>query len=179
MTQVGRKHGRGAEAIIAEAKHYLGPERTAQRERDIAALPTVPWKGRTLYTLRCQGISGKGPHDVNVPLALVWHLVDLRRFFCPYHAGDAMRVGQARKRDTNEPAIVEALTQLGAVVFRLSAPGCPDLLVGWRGNWLPMEVKSATGTLTPMQQVLTELTDNGVPIVRSVDDALMALKVLR
>lgn len=59
-----------------------------QREAEIAALPTVQWKGRTLYTLRCCGVSGKGPHDVNVPLALAWSLLSLTRFFCPYHLGD-------------------------------------------------------------------------------------------
>ena len=89
MTHVGRKHGPGADRIIAFAREFLGPERTAIREAEIAALPTVQWKGRTLYTLRCNGTSGRGPHDVNVPLAHVWHLINLRRFFCVYHAGDA------------------------------------------------------------------------------------------
>ena len=100
MSQVGRKHGRGADAIIAEAKFYLGPLRTARREREIAALPTVQWKGRTLYTLRCQGTSGKGPHDVNVPVLLVWHLMDLRHFFCPYHAGDVWGDVDCRPAET-------------------------------------------------------------------------------
>ena len=34
------------------------------------------------------GTSGKGPHDVNVPLVVVWSLISLRRFYCVYHAGD-------------------------------------------------------------------------------------------
>ena len=89
MSHVGRKHGRGADDIIAEARAELGPARMAIREAEIAALPTVEWKGRTLYTLRCNGTSGKGPHAVNVPIALCWHLLNLRRFFCVYHAGDA------------------------------------------------------------------------------------------
>lgn len=89
MSHVGRKHGRGADEIIAAARAFLGPERTARREAEIASLSSVEWKGRTLYTLRCRGISGRGDHDVNVPLALVWHLLDLQRFFCVYHAGDA------------------------------------------------------------------------------------------
>jgi hypothetical protein len=89
MSHVGRKHGRGADEVIAEAQADLGPARTAARQREIDALPTVPWKGRTLYTLRCHGTSGKGPHDVNVPLAMLWHLINLRRFFCVYHAADA------------------------------------------------------------------------------------------
>ena len=88
-----------------------------------------------------------------------------------------MRVGQNRKRDANEKAIVQALERVGATVFRLSEPGCPDLLVGWRGQWFPLEVKAADGTLTPLQSVT--LTATGVTIVRSVDDALLALQVLR
>lgn len=90
MSQVGRKHGKGADKVIAEARAFLGAPGTERRLREIAELPVVEWKGRTLYTLRCHGTSGKGPHDVNVPIALVWHLTDLRRYFCPYHAGDAL-----------------------------------------------------------------------------------------
>jgi hypothetical protein len=89
MSHVGRPHGHGADKIIAEAQGYLGPARTAQRQAEIDALPSVVWKGRTLYTLRCSGTSGKGPHNVNVPLAMLWHLLSLTRFYCVYHAGDA------------------------------------------------------------------------------------------
>lgn len=67
----------------------LGPARACVRETCIQALPLIVWKGRQLRTIRCQGTSGKGPHDVNVPEALCWHLIDLRGFYCPYHAGDA------------------------------------------------------------------------------------------
>lgn len=88
-----------------------------------------------------------------------------------------MRVGQARKRDTNEAAIVDALHAVGAVVFRLSVPGCPDLLVGFRGRWQPMEVKSETGTLTPLQW--RGRGEHAYPIVRSVDDALEAIGARR
>lgn len=91
MSHVGRKHGDGADEVIAVAHAYLGQDGTVRRADAIAALPTVNWKGRTLYTLRCHGTSGKGPHNVNVPLALVWHLIDLRRFFCVYHVGDATK----------------------------------------------------------------------------------------
>jgi hypothetical protein len=45
----------------------------------------VTWKGRRLRTIRCQGDFGKGPHDVNVPEALLWCLISLARFLCPYH----------------------------------------------------------------------------------------------
>lgn len=91
MTCVGRKHGPTADLIVEHARQFLGEARAAVREQDIAALPTIMWKGRMLYTVRCQGTSGKGAHDVNVPLGLVWHLVSLRSFYCPYHAGDVWR----------------------------------------------------------------------------------------
>ena len=62
-----------------------------------------------------------------------------------------MRTGQARKRDAGEDAIVEALEAVGAFVFRISGSGVPDLLCGFRGKWVPLEVKSATGELTERQ----------------------------
>lgn len=83
------------------------------------------------------------------------------------------RVGQARKRDANEKAIVEALEAYGAVVFRISGVGCPDLLTLYRGQWLPLEVKAAKGQLTEAQ--VSARTTAPYPIVRSVDQALEAL----
>jgi len=58
------------------------------RARAIAALPLVEWKGRRLRTLRCHGTSGKGPHDLNVPEALLWALIDLNGWLCPFHVSD-------------------------------------------------------------------------------------------
>jgi hypothetical protein len=47
----------------------------------------------------------------------------------------------ARKRDVNEKTIIAALRSVGATVQQLDAPGCPDLLVGFRGVNTLMEVK--------------------------------------
>lgn len=47
----------------------------------------------------------------------------------------------ARKRDNNEPAIVEALRSAGATVTRLNDTGCPDLMVGWGRATHLLEVK--------------------------------------
>ena len=55
------------------------------REAAIAALPTVEWKGRTLYTLRCRGDFGKGPHLVHVAEPVLWSMIALDHFTCPYH----------------------------------------------------------------------------------------------
>ena len=82
-----------------------------------------------------------------------------------------MRIGGAKKRrDAAEAAIIQALRAYGATVFQLSGAGIPDLLVGYRGTWLPLEVKSAHGTRTPRQTWLD------VPLVRTVEDAFTALR---
>lgn len=46
------------------------------------------------------------------------------------------------RRDEAEPGIVAALVMAGASVHRLSAKDAPDLLVGWKGRNLLMEVKT-------------------------------------
>lgn len=62
-----------------------GADGEATRALEIARLPIVEWKGRTLRTVRCRGLSGKGPHDVNVPEMLLWALISLDAYRCPYH----------------------------------------------------------------------------------------------
>ena len=62
---------------------------------------------------------------------------------------------RARRVDANQPAVVRALRAVGATVQDLSAVGggCPDLLVGWRGINLAVEVKD--GRKPPSQRPLT------------------------
>jgi len=90
-----------------------------------------------------------------------------------------VRTGQARKRDTNENAIVEALEAVGAFVFRISGEGTPDLLVAWRGKWVPLEVKSKTGDLTERQSWTFRQAQATAPIptVRTPAEALKAIGV--
>ena len=71
---------------MATFREWRGQMDYMIRSAEIAALPRVVWRGRTLYTLRCNGTTGKGPHDVNVPERLLWNLIELRAFVCPYHA---------------------------------------------------------------------------------------------
>jgi len=87
-----------------------------------------------------------------------------------------MRVGQSRKRDQNERAIVDALRRVGAFVMRASIDGGPDLLVLWRGTVHLVECKATTGTPTKAQQ---NTAKEGWPIqtVRSPQDALAILGV--
>ena len=77
------------------------------------------------------------------------------------------------QRDANEPEIVKALEQIGCSVMRLDTP-C-DLLVGRQGRTFLLEVKSATGTLTPDQEKFTDTWRGQFNVVRSVDDAIAAV----
>jgi hypothetical protein len=88
-------------------------------------------------------------------------------------------VRRAAKIDANQPEIVQALRKAGATVQTLAmvGAGCPDLLVGFQGRNLLMEVKD--GRLPPSRRRLTTDEQNWcvawrgqVAIVKSVDDAL-------
>ena len=85
------------------------------------------------------------------------------------------------KRDSNEKEIIEALERAGAFVTKLSAEGCPDLLVIFRSEIFLIEVKMPKGKLTPAQiewhaQSLNH--DVGVYIVHSPLEALQAIHIL-
>jgi hypothetical protein len=94
---------------------------------------------------------------------------------------------RAAKVDANQEQIVEALRTAGATVQTLAAvgKGVPDLLVGFQGKTLLLEVKD--GRRPPSERRLTEdqLKWHGawrggpVAIVDGVDAALRALGVLR
>ena len=86
--------GAGARAPHQDARNararaafieFRGEADAERRAAEIAALPAVTWKGRTLRTIRCHGTTGKGPHDVNVPESLLWSLIGLDGFCCVYH----------------------------------------------------------------------------------------------
>lgn len=89
---------------------------------------------------------------------------------------------RAAARDHNEPAIVDALRAAGASVCRLSDPGCPDLLVGYRGMTLLMEVKVGRG---PQHRIAWTAVQRewhaqwrGAPVhvVQSPADALLLIR---
>ena len=87
------------------------------------------------------------------------------------------------KTDGNHAAIVRALRQAGASVVSLAdiGNGCPDLLVGFRGTNLLLEVKD--GSLPPSRQKLTadeyrfhQEWSGAVVLVRSIEEALRELQ---
>lgn len=71
-----------ARAAFVETR---GAENEAKRAAEIAALPSKVWKGRTLYALQCHGESGRGPHVQYVHEGLLWALIELNQFICPFH----------------------------------------------------------------------------------------------
>lgn len=87
------------------------------------------------------------------------------------------------KQDANAPAIIAALKSVGAIVVNLHAVGggCPDLLVGFHGLSVLMEIKiDAKPSQNPgvrARQAAFADTWRGGPCVRvhSVAQALEAL----
>lgn len=91
--------------------------------------------------------------------------------------GKTMRsAGFAPKRDKNEPAIVLALEACGAVVQRISHLGVPDLLVGFDGRTLLVEVKNGRAKLNPNQVEWHQAWRGAAPlVVRDEHEAVAAL----
>jgi Holliday junction resolvase len=94
---------------------------------------------------------------------------------------------RAAKVDANQEQIVEALRAVGATVQTLAAvgKGVPDLLVGYQGKTLLLEVKD--GRRPPSERRLTEdqLVWHGawrggpLAVVDGVDAALRALGAIK
>ena len=89
----------------------------------------------------------------------------------------------AARVDANQTQIVSALRAAGATVQLLSAvgQGCPDLLVGYQGNNILMEIKDGKKApsdrkLTSDQIVWHSEWKGLVFLVTSVDEALQLLR---
>ena len=82
------------------------------------------------------------------------------------------RGGAGKRRDTLEPELVAALTSAGVQVWQLHGAGLPDLLCFFRGRFIPLEVKSARGTLTVWQEGAPW------PVVRSLGEAFSVLGIV-
>ena len=85
--------------------------------------------------------------------------------------------------DTNHKEIVKALRDVGATVVSLAAMkhGCPDLLVGYAGETVLMEIKrDAKAKFTPDQlDFLGKWKGGAISRVDSVDAAIRALGITR
>jgi Holliday junction resolvase len=94
--------------------------------------------------------------------------------------GDSMRY--ANRIDANQNKIVDALRKAGAVVRIISqGDGIPDLLVGYQGFTILMEVKDgdkppSARKLTEAEQKFFDEWDGGMLVViNSVEEALEIL----
>jgi Holliday junction resolvase len=85
--------------------------------------------------------------------------------------------------DTNHKEIVKALRELGATVVSLAAMkhGCPDLLVGYAGETVLMEIKrDAKAKFTPDQlDFLGKWRGGAISRVDNVEAAIRALGITR
>ena len=87
------------------------------------------------------------------------------------------RGGSGKRRDAIEPNVIQALRAFGATVIQLSGTApVPDLLVGYRGAWTPMEVKSGERAgFTEAQALAMTSGHMQAVVVRSVEDAIVAV----
>ena len=68
----------------------------------------------------------------------------------------------AGKRDANEPELVKFARPLGAKFEKI---GPLDFWVGFRGRWVPLEIKTDEGTYTPKQvNFMARAKANGLPV---------------
>ena len=93
---------------------------------------------------------------------------------------------RAARVDENQGLIVKALRACGATVRVVSqGDGIPDLLVGYRGHTILMEVKDgnkppSARQLTPAEQIFFDQWTGGkLFIVNNVEEALAVLKDCR
>ena len=93
---------------------------------------------------------------------------------------------RAARVDENQGLIVKALRAYGATVRIITqGDGIPDLLVGYRGHTILMEVKdgnkppSARQLTTAEQMFFDQWTGGKLFIVNSVEEALDVLKDCR
>lgn len=85
---------------------------------------------------------------------------------------------RAKKIDANQNDIVDALRAMGASVISLASVGngCPDLLIGWRGHNVLMEVKQGTERLNCRQKPWHAEWKGRAHVVWNLDGAIQVLK---
>jgi hypothetical protein len=95
-----------------------------------------------------------------------------------------MGINRIHRRDGNHAELIKGLEKIGASVQSLSqvGRGCPDLLVGWKGANILLEVKD--GKLIPSKRKLTIAEEEWhqqwrgqVATVGSLEDALKTIGV--
>lgn len=77
-----QKHTDRARQAFVKAYGEVEAERRAAQ---ISAVESKEWRGQTVYKIVCQADFGKGPHDQFVPEGLLWALIDIHVWRCPFH----------------------------------------------------------------------------------------------
>jgi hypothetical protein len=112
--------------------------------------------------------------------------VDGREQWPTFVRGQGRALMRVSRVDANQPSIVAALTAAGATVQYLHTlgQGCPDLLVGYRGNNYVLEVKD--GDKPPSRRRLTKDEDRWhawwrgrVDVVENEREALEVIGAVR
>ena len=85
---------------------------------------------------------------------------------------------RAARVDANQIEVVAALRAIGATVQHLHSVGggCPDLLVGFRGRNVLLEVKMPKKTLNSLEQQWFDGWRGQAHVVRSIDEALQSVQ---
>ena len=87
-----------------------------------------------------------------------------------------------KRVDENQKQIVHTFIALGASVLNLSTVGrgCPDLLIGYRGKSVLVEIKrDSKATFTePQVKFMQEWRGGAVSRIDSVDAAIRLIKML-
>lgn len=84
-----------------------------------------------------------------------------------------------KKVDTNQTEIVKELRRLGMEVEHLHmvGKGCPDIIVGWKGKNVLLEIKKdEKAKLTPDQVLWHHSWKGQVAVVSNVIDAIKVVK---
>ncbi len=83
---VSRLHhaARSLARTVAAFREYR-PGEEGGRRAAIALVPSKDWRGLTVYRVQCDGDFGRGPHVHWVPEYILWSLIDVTRYRCPYH----------------------------------------------------------------------------------------------
>lgn len=87
------------------------------------------------------------------------------------------RTNRPSRVDANQKDIVGSLRRMGCNVLHLHAVGhgCPDILVGYHGYNVLMEIKAEGGKMTGDEIVFNQTWRGQVAIVRNIDDAMECL----
>lgn len=83
MTRL-RYADRSLARTIAAFREYR-PGEEEERRAAIARVESKLWAGVRVYRVRCDGDFGRGPHDHWVPEYILWSLIDVTRYRCPFH----------------------------------------------------------------------------------------------